>query len=160
MRDEYEQDEEHRQTHDEDAKMMDTAFESRGGWSLTSDLAICPNWVCEPVATDQHRRRAADHRTAVEKNIAGVADHLARFNLCPLFDRIRLAGQRGLVHLRSIRLQHDAIGRNEVAGHDGDDIAWNQLFDGISCCLPSRRASTRKAMECFRASAVASARRS
>ncbi len=79
---------------------------------------------------DQNRGRAAAHRGSEEHAIGARRQGcVGRHHAWRLFHRKRLAGQRRLGHQKVAGGENAAVGRDEIARSELDDIARNEIGD-------------------------------
>ena len=90
-----------------------------------------PTSVAMPVAVTTKLAGAARHVRVHVDHVGAVAERRVgrrRRASTPLRDRQALAGQRRLGDLERRRAQQPAVGRDEVAGLDRDDVAGHELL--------------------------------
>ena len=104
-------------------------WNGEGAWASASDEAAAPNRVARPVPTTS--ASASPVCATAPRNRALQASPALRAVTMPgaLFDRIGLAGQRRLAGGEGRRLEHQRIGRNDVAGAHPHDVARHDGVD-------------------------------
>ena len=130
LRQQHQQHQRQRQPHDQQAQPPQPALE-RGGRLVVREIG--GNAAEAGLAAggdDLHRRLARDHRGAGEQRIEGVGHLGGVAGARPLVDRPGLAGEDRFVDPRAPALEHDAVGRDEIARGEPDDIAAHQLLGG------------------------------
>ena len=80
-------------------------------------------------ADDQRQGLARLHDGAAEQGIAGLAGIARGNDASPLLDRIGLTRQGRLTGGEGHRLEHQRVGRDDVAGPHPDDVAWHDGLD-------------------------------
>ena len=130
MRKQHEQHHEAGKPHDEHAESVQAAFQTaqrrrrfkRGGNAAKTGAVASGG--------DQHQRGAAHQYGAAEQRVECCGGFGRGAGARPFVDGEGFAGEQGLVELCARGFQDDAIGRNEIAGGELDDVAGHNFFNG------------------------------
>ncbi len=135
-------DEHQRDLHQEVPEAPDAPFELRFRRAEPQPLGHLAELGRRPGADHGGRGAAAHHVRAHEERVGPLPErHIRRDGPRLLLDRVRLPGQRRLVEEEVVRLEHQAVSRDALAGGQDHDIARDDLRDGdlLLCTVPQRR---------------------
>ena len=126
--DEHEQHHHHHHANEQHAELLNAAREFGLGRRAAQSLRHGPEGGALAGVHDEHGGRAAAHRRPQVDRIRSTSERRAgRQNPGLLFRRERLAGEAGFGHQEVAALEHEPVGRDQVAGRQHDDVAGHQF---------------------------------
>ena len=121
---------------------------SVSGGRVASRAAMSPKAVAGPVATTSGHGRPAHDRGAEEDDVRAprpLAGRPAGRSIASFSAGMRLAGERGLLHVEVSRLHEAGVGGDEVAGGEANHVAGHELAARRSPPRPRRAGRSRSA---------------
>lgn len=147
---EHGQNQERRHAKNQGSEFVQAALEGRGRFLRAQGRRDPAETGPRPGGDHEHGGLAAHQRRSAEQGIEGLCRCRGLARTRPLLDRERLAGQQRLVRVGRLAVEHDPVGRNEIARPHRHDVAGNDVLDrqiDQVAVAPHPRANRHRALE-------------